>query len=138
MNPRSEIPALMKLNFFGHFLMTANKAMVMNSLEREWEYSEVSIKKKIDYYWAYCMLPVVFPMEWKMHNYQPIHYEAEASLHYCVMNYFNLTMQEFEHLFTVRQQRTNIYGGVILDYNAEPWELGANIMWFIKWKMKNN
>ncbi len=112
--------------------------MVMNAIPTEVEplYHFIPKEGKTVFYWVFYMLPVVFSHEWGVIDFQPFPYTNKYPIPLCIMKYFDLSINEFNHLFMVNSQIPEIYGGVMLKHDAEPWELGANILWFLKNKIE--
>ncbi|MBA3662812.1 MAG: hypothetical protein H0W61_01200 [Bacteroidetes bacterium] len=137
---RTIVPPLIRLGELGHYLLEAKKAEVLNFSENQVERRYHRARKNFRplFFWPFFMLPIFFPIDWEFTEFQPRLRGSRSSILISVKKYFGINQQEFEHLFKINGQRPYLYGGVFLGFEADPWEVGANILWFIKWRMTKN
>jgi hypothetical protein len=80
--------------------------------------------------------PIVFPEYWEFDEYGYPMTQNELDTENSGMAFFDLTLDEFEHLFYPNAQDTELYGGKRLKRNATRYEVAENILAFIKTKQK--
>ncbi|MDQ3190324.1 MAG: hypothetical protein M3Q58_01895 [Bacteroidota bacterium] len=130
-----------RLEVFGIFLLTADKHQISTVHPTEIELITLFKYKEIPppyLYWAFWFLPFVFPDDWEERNLKPqLKYET-LILKEAVLSFFSLSIIEFNHLFVPFRQIPYIYSGIKLQFDSEAWEIGVNILSFLKTIVLNN